>query len=647
MGLAQYLTAPPAQAVEEKLVRQFGTPPPIARTFDDKPYYSEHYLQETGLWADEVYRASVTQIADDPEIRETSRYIDLLMGRWWPENRPGWKSKPVFNRMLKYMWDAVALLTDVRIAAGVHSENAALKPTAEILNKARQANWQNQDGDISLMMTAMHAMLGVGYMKVVSPNRDNDDVSFLPLGSDSVIPILGSNLDLQQSAGVIYRRWTPMSWFGERFPLRAAGIRPEASIDSQYFGLKPYGISEYSWSSISPGLKGWLQATTASQGEAGGSLRYGNLPISLYSEFWFKDPQLNLSKQTLRVGYGNFAYLSEPGAPIYPFGRLICTAQETNRVILWDGPNIHWHSLFPFAGLRLQPVPWMWSGISEFRALEPANSAINHIVADVLDLFAGVLNPTLIVAEGAISDTTWDNYFPGMPMAKLKVMAKGRNVTDLFHFVRPDAAGLAAFPPIIQILIQLFDQQSGMLDPSRLMAKKQIPAGDTIEQLRDTQQGPFRVKGRLMEAMMRQLGRLQIPDILQFYCMHKMISMFGTDGLTVEHFDYDPGNMIPADLNKEGEPFRRGREHARNFKAMVATGSSLPTQRRDNALFILALRKMHDVDRATVLEAARDAGIRLPATEVIEAHLKDETPMMLPRGKKAGGGIGGGLGAPK
>ena len=56
-----------------------------------------------------------------------------------------------------------------------------------------------------------------------------------------------------------------------------------------------------------------------------------------------------------------WAYVVDPGQPLYPQRRLIVSTPD---LILYDGPNPYWHSMYPFARLKLWSVPWCFLGLS-------------------------------------------------------------------------------------------------------------------------------------------------------------------------------------------------------------------------------------------------------------------------------------------
>ena len=593
-----------------ELIRdEYQLPPYLGRDEDDHLVYpGVDYLKATQKWCDGVYDSSTGEMAEDDDIKNIRRAINYLQGIHWPESRPSYRPSPVINRIAKFFWDNAANLTDVKLNMDVRTENPNHKDLAENLTKVAQANYRAQDGLLSLIFTVMHATLAMGYTKV-GFDWAKDDVVYLPLGTDSVFPILGCPTDFQQSAGVVYRVWKPLSWFYDTFPALAHKVKAEGGNLENYVSNKPWGVDSYTWNSIAPGLRDYLYAEAR---DTVGDAAWGRtrLPMALYTEFWFHDPQINTSNRALTMGYGNSSYTVKPGERVYPYGRMIATAHQHRRVILNDVPNWHWHGCFPFAPLRLSPVPWSWTGMNELRDLIPIQDNINKVLADGLSLLNQATNKIMVTKEGSMSAATWNNYFPGMPAAKIKLLNRMEGIEQQVKWIGPDVAALAAVPVLYNLLKMAFDEQSGQLDVNRLASKKQIPSSESIEEMREAQQGRYRIKGIFLESYYNALGRLALSDIMQFYTRKKIISTLGPDGLSWEYFDYDPDSVVPHDVRTG--PYERGRSFVRQFTMMMAAGAALPAQRRQMVSIAVGLSKMNKMSIETLYRTLQAAGAALP-----------------------------------
>jgi len=596
-------------------------PPPIIKSKAETSIYPRYYTEKATQWVEQVFDEAQAQVNSDEEVKESRRYIDILMGKHWPADRPLYKARPVINKMSKFFWETIAYLTDLRINPDIVTENEAYKELAGKLKIAVQANWRNERAIVSIIYACMHAMLGGGYIKV-GPHRDKDDITYRAIGSDYCFPILGDPNNIQLSGGMIDCMWKPVSWFREKFPGVGEQVRGEASQFDATSTERPANVPEYTWNALSPGFR---RALFGPSEVASGNI----MQRALYSEYFFRDPQINTSTEVINMGTGNWSYKVHPGQRIYPYGRLICTGNRSKRTILYDGPNFHWHALFPYAFLRLQPVPWSFSGISDFRDLWPINFAIDQVVADGLDLQKQALNPTVVTQMNAIPEESWKKYFPGLPGQKLVVNPRFP-IDQVIKWVEPPIGVLGTIPPFYQMLKDAFDEQAGTVDANRLSGKKQVPSSSTIEQIRDSQQGKYRVKGIFLEIFTEDVSRLALSDIIQFYTRKRTIQLLGKGALQWQHFDYDPGNLVPHSMD---DPFVRGREFVRQFNLCVVAGSALPEQRRRMAEMGVILRARRDLSRKSLYNLLDLAGYPLPDAGLENTELQAEVAPVLPRTK--------------
>ena len=617
--------------------RKYGTPKAWVRDENGARIYESYYVDETREWLQHVNASSQQVQGQDSELQDIPKWIQVLGGKHWLTGRPWYRTTPVINLSLRYWKELQSIISDVRLNTYVHSENPDFKEIAQHLTKLSFGNWQDRDGDVTMMETVQHSSFGIGYTKTGMDTREMTP-SFLSCGSDSVTPILPNRNDFQQSGGVIYSSWKPLSWFYDKFSLLARQIKPEMSDWTKSFASRPFNIPEYTWNNMNPGLRSVIASNNLDSGVV--LTEAGRTPMARNYEFWFQDDRINESKHRVRVGYGNFQYYVPSGHPIYPFGRLICAANEDFSVPLYDGPNFHWHAMYPFDPLRLQPVVWMFSGMSVLKDLFPINQSINQLLADFQDYLKQILNPTLICKAEAMSDAAWDEYFPGMPGAKIRLLNRNIELNQMLRFERVDPGGLGVIPQAIQMLTRFFYEQAGMTDTGQLTNKKQMPSEGTIEQIQNIRQSLFRLMARMVEVHMRHVGKMQISDIIQFTTRKQAVAYLGPDGVTWQHFDYDPDSYVPLkEVRLSNEPFRRGREFVNNFKQMVTAGTALPAQRQAMANVAQSLNARGKMSNATMYKFMEQAGYPMPPWSEEETRIVDEAkrlPQPPPKGQKGG-----------
>lgn len=636
--------------------REYGTPPTVTREVLDAAtnrlgayVYEKFYESKTSEWCAMVASQSASSMADDPSINDLPKSIRILMGDHWLLGRPSYRASPVVNKCLRYWLELQSTISDVRLNSYVHSDVKEYADVSKMLTQMSAANWQEEDGDTKLMATVQHASLSIGYTKV-GPRVREDDIceTFLPCGPDSVTPIMPSLYDIQDSGGVIYKCWKPLSWFWNRYSFLARDIQPEATGWHRSFPARPYHIPEYTWNSMNPQLRAFF-GSNDTDGKGRDIDQFGRVPMALLREFWFQDDRINTSNKTLSMGWGNFAYFVRPGYPLYPYGRLICTAQDENPIVLYDGPNPRWHGMYPFPELRLRPVVWLFAGLSIFQDLFPINQAVNQLLADLQDYLKQILNPTTVVRDGSMSPDAWDDYYPGKPGQKLTMVNRNDPIGQVLHFERPDPGGIGVIPNAIQMLLKLFDEQAGLIDSGSLVGKKQVPSGDTVEQIQNIRQSLFRLMTRYVVSHMRKVGVMQISDILQNYDRKKMVSYFGEEAVLWQNFDSDTETYVPRRISRpetfewnpglyqqyikgDLEPYRRGRMFVQSFKQKVDPGGGLPAQRQAMAVMASGLNARGRLSTKSLYEILAKAGYPMPDWNEEEMQIKKEMAE-LPQGK--------------
>lgn len=609
----------------DAMYNQFGELPPVMPEADERLFesYIRSYIADTRDWCNQVYERALEDISNDPEIARREHYLRLLWGKQWKESRASYKPSPVVNRFSKWFWESLANLSDIKLNFAVTTTNRDFRQTAKNLEIMSQASYRAQRGLMALLFKMMHARLAMGFTKVTW-NKNADDVTYTPDGAETVLPILGSALDLQASSGVVYTKWYPTSWFYEHYSIPGGYVTPETPPSSMSQSLRSPAHLSYD-PLRSPSGDGIAQTGAKNP-----------FAVAPYQEFWFNDPSINLTGKIRTMGQGNWSYRVAPFGRLYPFKRLIATVGMANRKPLYDNTNPHWHARFPFSPLRLGPTPWTWSGMSAFRDLESLQTDMNLVLADALYVLRQIANPTMITRDGSMPEQDWLTYFPGKPLSKLILQDKTHSISEQLQFIRPDASAIQAALPLFDVFKRAFDEIAGSIDITKIANKKQMPGEGTIDAARELQQARYRIEGIFVEDSVRQEGALAMADCAQFYTRARTIEVLGPDNVVKEYFDYDPLTMVPDQAKHmnphlapessgiDNDPFRRGNAFVRQFMFDVGTGSSVPSQRRATAQLAEAMRGARDLDHEHYIQMLQGAGFDLPDSASIMENLKKE-----------------------
>lgn len=578
-------------------------------TFDAPTSYRESVLR----WREAARGEAILTLRMNPEWENIRKYIDYLEGSWWDRKRPRYRSGFFVNRLAQTRIDTLSLLTDIRPAVEVDTDIAEYRQQAEIAQKIIYYEWANMNLDLELIRAVDHAMFGVGYWKLGASLPGM--MSVLPLGMDTVLPIQPGN-QIQESHAVLYRTYKPLHWFYQKFGEDAKGLEREAaspiwtSINADY--PRPGLYDEYTWNSLSPAMRYHLGARAMKRS----ATKSGSFPVIEFEEYWIDDPSVNeypgevlVKDPRLSIEEHNYHYVVKQGQRLFPRKRLIVFAG--NR-IMYDGPSPYWHGLFPFVQMSLNPITWAPGGLSKYRNLVPLNWAMNHVGAGVLDIVNRAVEPQLVAKEGAVADDVWRQFYSDMPGGKLRMSMLGNPMTDVRYL---DPPPLPAYVQMFNTEVrQEYDRLAGTVDVASLGRKKQVPGGDTIEQMRDTMQTGFRLESRYLEPFLRDAGIQAVSHAFQFYTRGRRMRLLGPRGMTMDDFDYNPGMMVPWTVPRE--------DHWKLFALRIAQGSLHGAARDREKQVAISLFRLNGISRREMLRRLDWAGD--DRIEQIEKEIAEE-----------------------
>lgn len=603
------------------------------------PRYGEDNAGEGGLWpssesmtgiknwCEAAFEEAESDQKNSEELKQVDRHVEYLSGLQWTANRPSYRAKPTNNRMQRLFWELVGLLTDIRPLIDIRSNERTneLIQQEGILNDTTRAWWLNNNIDQKVAMCIVYSLLTTSFAKLEwdpTLNMGEGELNLIPLGPSAVMPLKPST-DLQSSEALIYTDTKSTGWVKRKYPKRAHLVVPDMGL-SQYTVETGHSgnVTPQLFSVLSPAYK---RIMSKGAYKAGASA----YPMCRYREFWLKDYSVNTSNRTVTMGDPNSpwrtSYKVKPNEVLYPRGRLIVMA---GKEIVEDCPNPYIHGLYPFSMLRLNVVPWSFYGQSLLKSWEDLQDIINQIFAGVIDMIKRAVNPPFLAPKSALSEEAWNRTDFSMPGMKLAYNALSPQ--------EPKVVSTAMLPgfvlPFAQSVEREMDQQSGVAAVNEAVRKKQVPGGDTLDQIRQNQQTPIRQQARNIEIFLRDLGMQQVPNLFQFYTKKKRIYILGEQGATPNDYDWDPGTMLPAETNPV--------EHVRKFKFSVLEGSLLSFQRMDMMLNLMKLRQAKEIDRGTFFERLKKLGVIDLDVQKVEAALKKEAAEGLsgPPPKKPHGG---------
>lgn len=531
----------------------------------------QKYLSGLEHWRESAKEEAYKTADLNPEKEAAARYMRALGGEYWDRRRAKYKSKVFDNRLNNSRITDLSLLTQTRPTIDISTKIDAYKGEADIVSKVIRSEWLTRDMDAEFIrVNDITKLNGTGFWKIgaASPGM----MQAISCGPDSVFPIQ-PGFHLQNSTAILYKTWKALSYFRNKFPYGCAGIEKELSDVEQGAGgaaqfTRPKEYPEYTWERLSPAMRRSVGIRIGS-GDIGTSV-FKSLEMQ---EYYVDDPQVNESKNKVLMRHPylpltlyNWWYWVNPGERLYPRKRLLVFA---GRRLMYDGPAPFWHGLFPFATLRLNPVPWSFWGLSKYRDLLPLNEGMNEIIAGILDMVRRALNPTVVTKAGAVPQATWREFYPDMPGARLYMLPNSNPQTDVRYIAPPEIP--AWVMQAHQYLSMEFDRLAGIVDPGALGKKKQVPGGDTIEQMREMLNTPTQLESRYGELFLRNVGVQAMSNVFQYFELPMRLRLLGKDGISLEDFNYEGPNLIPDHVTRE--------DHWKNFSMMITPGSLLGSSR--------------------------------------------------------------------
>lgn len=558
------------------------------------------------------------------------------------------------NDFCKIANDMAALLTDVKPFWDFRTSNKRFERNADIFGKL-SSGWYLQRGIDTKFSEAIKYYLvgGTGWVHSYY-NEQTDDLDISAEDPRDVIPIRpAGNHSIQDAFGVLSRRSRTINYLRERYGEKAWRVVPDrdgSAVSAQLMNSRAGKILDQLSSPFRQRLFGQDEAVR----------KMPRIPsVDLYT-LYVRDDSVNKSSFPRQMGEftesgqpaNNWSYLVQPGEPMYPRKRCIIFTRD---VVLYDGPSIYWHGLFPYSKLTLDPWPWTWFGKAPLWDLLPLQK-LNDKVLRVLDDYTEKLaRPDLIADKNSTSTKALDKIDTrraGLKLQQNPMMGKGIQI----QYPPPLPEAIFKFLDIIRDRMETL---SGVRDMSQVLRLQQLPSANTIEKVMESMTPTVRGRSRAIEAFMREFGMITAYNFAQFYTLPKRLTILGPDGLTSEDFDFDPGTFIPAyvhaeDFDDKGIPtqdallrgpmprYERAREFLRQFTYHVNPGSLLAASQIEEQLKYLQLARAGIVDHWTLLEKLGIPNVGEAPAGTITDRLIAEHNMGLgmqvnPAGRKASG----------
>ncbi len=611
------------------------------------------YTQALLKYIDAVITEGEGVLKAEPLYGEMDNAIAFIMGDQLDPHRPEGLSQIVDNKTKKCILESVSALTDIHPLFGFKTFNPQFQSQADVLGKLARSWWVNTFADLQLAHVIRYsAGLGTGYVKVdwdASAASGQGDIVLNPWDPRDVLPIRPTySQSIQSWEGVILRRAMTINELRARYPDHLGSLVDEndpsyltrAWTRARQLLSKIVGPSTVDVLNQSSPRNKPNRVPTATVHEIylkDRSLSIYNYPVTM------GDPDTDWSYTVYPVGYdvpnddGTTHKATRAESRLYPRGRYIIA---TKHCILYDGPNPYWHGMFPVARLQLDPWPWCLLSPGLAQDLMPIQKLINEIVNGIMDHTRKVLRPAVKANKKSIPDSMWNRI--DTRIAGLKMRTNPAAGAEL-EFVSPEALDQSVMK-LLEFAIAEIDNLSGTANLTALTSLQQMPGADSIERLMEALTPLLRMKGRLLEAFLREMGEMVKANFFQFYNMPRRVAMLGEQGVDFSDFDFDPGTMVPSmskgdenyipQLDKGKSRGERAQWHHNKFAFTITPNSLLAISQISRKLLYLQLRAKDPtlVDRWTLYEVLEipNGGSPPGAAITITDRVREEMTMFPP-----------------
>jgi hypothetical protein len=586
---------------------------------DDNDYASIYYLQGMIKWIDAAVSEGEGILQGEPMYRDMDEAISFIMGDQVDTDRPAGLSSLVDNRTKKCVLETVSALTDIHPLFGFKTFNSQFQSQSDVLGKLARAWWVNNFCDLSLSNVIRFAAgLGTGYAKIdwdASAANGDGDIVIRALDPRDVLPIRPTyDRSIQSWEGVITRRAATLNELRARYPDKLGSLTEDStpSLASRAWTRARQLMSRV----IGPSTVDVLNGVDPKN-------KVTKVPTATVHEIYVKDRTVWTGDYPVIMGdpEAQWSYTVYPigstkpdgqkatrlDALLYPRGRCIIA---TKRCVLYDGPNPYWHGMFPIVRLQLDPWPWTLLPPGLAQDLIPLQKMINEIINGVIDHTRKVLRPAIKANKKSIPDSMWARV--DTRLAGLKMRTNPAAGAEL-EFVSPDALDQSVME-VLKMAIAEIDNLAGTANLIAMTQLQQAPGADSIERLMEALTPILRMKGRLLEACLREMGEMVKSNFFQFYNQARRVSMLGEQGIDFSDFDFDPGSLVPGmspndegydpHLDKKLDRGTRAGWHAKNFTFQITPNSLLAISQISRKLLYLQLRAKDPtlIDRWTLYE---------------------------------------------
>ena len=606
-------------------------------------------------WIQEAVQEGDLLNRDDPAWEMADKGMRYIIGEQRDGRTPALEYIPfaVINKSRKATQAHVSALTDLKPVFSFKATNPQFQFHGDLLNRLTIAWWISTMADMTLGDCIKYAIGGgTGDLAVEwdpGASYGTGDHKIIAKDFRDTLPIRPSTDPSPQLwQGVVFREAHSINAMRQKYPTWEQAFRPApdnllTTIMSRF--RRTVARLQTPGGDTLSGLAGIPQARPVRPGD-----------IVVYRTY-LNDHTRNLTNKPLVMGdpHANWSYVVDPGGLLYPQKRLIVTTPE---LILYDGPNPFWHSMYPFARLRLWSVPWCFLGLSLLHDTIPIQDAINDSMKDLRLGIKQWTNPDTVSDGNMVSRAFRQAFDPQRPGKKITLNSMGAGARE--PHVKMDGPN----PQVLALLLETYrqlctehDEQTGVANLQALMQLRQMPGADTIQKYYEAMTPELRQEGRQVEAFLRDVAHMHKFNIFQFQTQLRRQNILGDAAMALEDFDFDPETLVPAmdattmqvdpttgmpmpvptpgylpELDKSKSRADRAKAFAKMFIFTVAPNSILAMATQEKKMMDFQLARMGYLDFWTLHESLETANVGNPPPIPLPPLQPPTDPMLLQQG---------------
>lgn len=541
----------------------------------------------------------------------------MIMGEDLSAPRPEGLSNVTDNEFGLIALQLAAAMTDVKPFWEYRTSNQKYEHQCDILNKLAMHWFLSRQIDQRLLDAAKYSLAGgTGYLHTIYDPTIGDFDSQV-IDPRDVLPVRpNGSQSLQQAFAVIIRQEKTVNELRMRWPQKNIRATRDGSVASAEEQGQATRILSQLNKSVFTRYREFLTKAVA-------SFAGGTIPVTDQFTCYVHDNSRNMTSDDILMGpwsqgpeprrLTNWAYRVKPGDRLYPRLRVIVA---TPTEVLYDGPSNYWHGQIPIGKLTLDswPFPNAFLGKSPLWDLQQQQKSLDDSERMIADHCNKFTDPDLVVDQSTgLSQASIDRINSRRAGGKFK-RRPGPGKGFEWQYPPPLPPEILTRPSTI---IDRMNTLAGTRDLSSLSNLGQIPSSSTIEMMMQAGTGPVRARSRALEAFMREYAMQMAFNFIQYRTVAERLQIVGPDGLVIEDFDYEPGNLIPAhlgsDFDSKGDLKLEAKDHIRPredrarelmgyFTYNVVPGTLLKAAKVTDQMMYMQLFRMGILDPWTLME---------------------------------------------